>query len=986
MGCMGVATGWPTAKGFAQATSFLALLVSIAVLAGWTLDIPRLTTVAREWTAMVPATAATFALAAAALWFLTVQRARPAVILGLIVAVIGVMRLASYAFGWNAPLDHLGWRGEGRMAPATAAGFALLGAAFALAQTRWHRTFQTLAIFVLLIGWLGLARYAYGGATASYMTMAVHTAALILLFGAATLATREDIGIVALLQRRSLGGLSARRLLPAAVLGPLAMGGLSLYAERTGGFGTESALALFAMATVVALGTVVWFLAQDLDRSEHEGESRLRQTVESALDAVVTIDRNGRITEWSGQAQSIFGWSKAEVVGQVLAETIVPVQHRAAHRRGLERYLATGVATVIDRRVELTALRRDGGEFPVELAISVVGQGERLAFNAFLRDITERKSSEARLRAQLERLSLLDRTTRAIGQRQDPLSILRTALQHLEDELPIDFGCVCLTEADRQALVVSAVGGRSRALANRLGIGERARVEVDRLGIARCMRGELVYEPDLRVAPIDFARYLVGAGLGSMVAAPLLVESEVFGVLIAARTGVSRLGSAECEYLRQLSEHLGLAVHQAQLYSALQRAYAELRQNQETAMQQERLRSLGQLASGIAHDINNALSPAAIYTQSLLERDRTLSDNARECLGLIDRAIHDVARTATRLRDFSRQREPMADLAPVDLNQIVEQVAALTRARWYDMPQERGIVIEPRFELARNLPPLAGVDHEIRDALTNLVLNSVDAMPIGGTLTIRTRGAAADGANGGEGSDAGDGSDGDPVSVCLEVSDTGVGMDEETRTRCMEPFFSTKGERGTGLGLAMVYAMVKRHGGKLDVSSEPGSGTTVRVNFPVARAAASAPEATPAAGQPTSADEPRPLRVLVIDDDPLIRDTLADTLDLDGHTVVVAEGGRMGIDIFREAHADGQRPFDVVLTDLGMPHVDGRAVAAAIKGMSAGTPVILLTGWGHRMAADGDKPEHVDRVLSKPPSLAALRGAIAELTAPKKAG
>jgi len=979
---MGVAMGWPTAKRFAQATSLVALLVSVAVLAGWIFNAPVLTTLAPGWTPMVPATAVTFAFAAAALGLLTVGKSRAALILALVVGAVGVVRVASHVFGWSAPIDFFGLPGEGRMSPATAASFVLLGGAFALSRSRWLRTFQALAIFVLLLGWLGLARYAYGGVLAPYMTMAAHTAALVLLFGAATLATREDIGVVALLTRRSLGGLSARRLLPAAVIAPLAMGGLSLYAERTGWFGTEVALALFAMATVAALGTLVWLTAQDLDRIERDAESRLRQTVESALDAVITIDRHGRITEWSGQAETIFGWSKPEVIGQVLADTIVPLQHRSAHRRGLERYLATGEGRVLDKRIELTALRRNGTEFPVELAISVVGEGERLAFNAFLRDIAERKEAEERLRTQLERLSLLDRTTRAIGQRQDPLSILRTALQHLEDELPIDFGCVCLAEDDRRTLVVSAVATRSRALAVQLGIAERARIVVDDNGLARCMRGELVSEPDLRLASAALARGLAGAGLGSMVVAPLLVESEVFGALIAARTGVNRLGSADCEYLRQLSEHLGLAVHQAQLYSALQRAYAELRQNQETAMQQERLRALGQLASGIAHDINNALSPAAIYTQSLLERDRTLSDNARECLSLIDRAIHDVARTATRLRDFSRQREPVAAHAPVDLNQIVEQVAALTRARWYDMPQERGTVIEPRFELDRKLPPFAGVDNEIRDALTNLVLNAVDAMPDGGTLTIRTRtvadGADRTGTNTGNSPIAGSGS-----AIHLEVIDTGIGMDEETRTRCLEPFYSTKGERGTGLGLAMVYAMARRHGGTLDIASEPEHGTTVSLKFPVAHCApASAPGDGQAAAPVTEPGKAgrRQLRLLVIDDDPLIRDTLADTLDLDGHTVVVAEGGRTGIDAFRTALADPDRRFDLVLTDLGMPHVDGRAVAAAIKRMSADTPVILLTGWGHRMAADGDKPEHVDRVMSKPPSLVALRAAVAELT------
>ena len=148
------------------------------------------------------------------------------------------------------------------------------------------------------------------------------------------------------------------------------------------------------------------------------------------------------------------------------------------------------------------------------------------------------------------------------------------------------------------------------------------------------------------------------AGLHSLVIAPLLVENRVFGVLIAARRAARRLQSADCEFLRQLSEHVALAAHQAQLYGALQQAYDDLRQTQHTVMQQERLRALGQMASGIAHDINNAISPVALYTESLLEREPNLSDRARGYLTTIQRAIDDVAATVARMREFYRQREP----------------------------------------------------------------------------------------------------------------------------------------------------------------------------------------------------------------------------------------------------------------------------------------------------------------------------------------
>jgi CheY-like chemotaxis protein len=197
-------------------------------------------------------------------------------------------------------------------------------------------------------------------------------------------------------------------------------------------------------------------------------------------------------------------------------------------------------------------------------------------------------------------------------------------------------------------------------------------------------------------------------------------------------------------------------------------------------------------------------------------------------------------------------------------------------------------------------------------------------------------------------------------------------MDEETRRRCLEPFFTTKGERGTGLGLAMVYGVARRHKADIDVESAIGEGTTVRLRFQVAvpspaDARLEAPEAMP----------PR-LRILSVDDDPLLIKSLRDALEADGHAVVTANGGQEGIDAFRAAEERDEH-FAVVITDLGMPYVDGRKVASAIKTDSPSTPVILLTGWGQRLVAEGDVPPHVDRVLNKPPKLKELRAALAEL-------
>jgi signal transduction histidine kinase/ActR/RegA family two-component response regulator/HAMP domain-containing protein len=591
------------------------------------------------------------------------------------------------------------------------------------------------------------------------------------------------------------------------------------------------------------------------------------------------------------------------------------------------------------------------------------------AFNQMLTQIheqtQERQEAGIRLQAQLSRLDLLNRITRAIGERQDLPSIFEVIIRNLEDNLQVDFGCIGLYNSAAQALTVTSVGPGSRRLAVELAMEEQDRIPVDQNGLSRCVTGQLVYEPDVGEVPFPFPQQLARGGLRSLVAAPLLVEGKVFGVLIAARRQAHNFSSTDCEFLRQLSEHVALASHQAKLYGALQQAYDDLRQTQHTVMQQERLKALGAMASGIAHDINNAITPAALYTESLLEREAGLSDEARDNLTTIQRAIDDVAQTVSRMREFYRQREPELILAPIDLNRMVQQVVDLTRARWRDLPQERGVVIRLQSELAPGLPNVMGAEAEIRDALTNLVFNALDAMTDGGTLTLGTSLVVAP--RGPNGDDPG-------AVVQVEVGDTGIGMDDETKRRSLEPFFTTKGERGTGLGLAMVYGMTQRHSADIQIDSAPGKGTTVRLLFPV-----------PVTDMPAPVDTPAPalsvgqLHILVVDDDPLLLKTLQHVLTTDGHRVTAAAGGEAGIATFRGAAERGES-FDAVITDLGMPYVDGRTVAAAVKQGSPTTPVILLTGWGQRLLAEHDIPPHVDRVLSKPPKLYDLRTALAELT------
>jgi signal transduction histidine kinase/ActR/RegA family two-component response regulator len=681
-------------------------------------------------------------------------------------------------------------------------------------------------------------------------------------------------------------------------------------------------------------------------------------------------------TGYSFGRTALIGFQPVEEGSKQLGVLFVESDLRAMYSR-FELYalivvvvggVALSLAYLISRRLQYRLLR------PIEaLAQTTSAVAERhdytvraartgayefdLFTDTFNQMLTQIQQSEGKLHAQVGRLSLLQHITHATGERQDLPSIFQVVLASLEANLPIDFGCFLLHDPISKSLTVSTLGAGGLNFADRLGLSQQVEVPIDANGLSRCVAGELVHEPDVANVPFPFPQRLAAAGLRSVVFAPLIVERQVFGVLVCARRDAGAFSSGECEFLKQLSEHVALAGHQARLHGALRQAYDDLRQSQHTVMQQERLRALGQMASGIAHDINNAISPVSLYTESLLEREPNLSERTRSYLTTIQRAIEDVARTVARMREFYRERDAQLTLERVQLNRAVQQVVELTRPRWSDLPQARGAMVDLQTDLTDPMPEIMGAEHEIRDALTNLIFNAVDAMPAGGTLSVRTRKAV--------------GADGE-ARAFIEVTDTGIGMDEDTRRRCLEPFYTTKGERGSGLGLAMVYGMIQRHSAELEIESATGQGTTIRLSFPAYTSAVVAPTVKHAAVVK------RRLRILVVDDDPLLIKSLQDTLQEDGHVITASHGGSEGIETFAAAMKRGEG-FDVVVTDLGMPHVDGRKVAASVKNASPATPVILLTGWGQRLIAANDAPAYVDKVLAKPPRLHELRAALAEL-------
>ncbi len=382
--------------------------------------------------------------------------------------------------------------------------------------------------------------------------------------------------------------------------------------------------------------------------------------------------------------------------------------------------------------------------------------------------------------------------------------------------------------------------------------------------------------------------------------------------------------------------------------SALTEALESLQRTKDVIVQRERMHALGKMCSGIVHDFNNLLAPILGFTELLLSIPDLLKDPAKVAMYLekIRTAANDGATVVERLREFYRSRadaEPAGEFAPQTL---VQEVVDLTSHRWQNEAQAAGIAIKIETELAPT-DGVFGSASELRQVLTNLMLNAVDAMPQGGTIRLRTY----------------------PVGnwVCLQISDTGTGMSEEVRRRCFEPFFTTKGRAGTGLGLAITFGIIERHHGRVEIETAESRGTTFTLWLPASRAAA----AKDAGAAPVTHSGGRPLRILVLDDEDLLLEVMSQQLVMMGHVV------ECFTDPNRALEHVYQQSFDLIFTDRAMPGMSGDQFARLVRKYDEGMPVVLLTGFGSIIKETGETVENVDEVVPKPISHQTLREIIA---------
>lgn len=434
--------------------------------------------------------------------------------------------------------------------------------------------------------------------------------------------------------------------------------------------------------------------------------------------------------------------------------------------------------------------------------------------------------------------------------------------------------------------------------------------------------------------------YVAGAS-GAAITAKFINSVGFFTVLLTApiigiiyftyRTYLKNVKTAELQ-AEQARNHV----------EELNRYIIQQERIQEQFSQVEKLSALGQLASGVAHDFNNSL--ASILGRSELMLRHTEDPKMKRGLEIIAKSARDGAKTVKRIQDFARQRSDH-DFELVDVDQMLLDVSEITRPRWRDGAEAKNVHIQLELKNHSNAQVNGDVS-ELRDVLVNVIFNAVHAMPMGGNLTLSAEVVDDE--------------------VTLSVTDTGVGMPPDVRSRVFDPFFTTKGVEGMGLGLAVAYGVIRRHQGTFEVESELGKGSAFRIKLPVVAVGTGTPNNSRTGVSATPLRRPNMTRILVVDDEEDVRNLLKDILEDADCEAVTASQGYDGLRLFDEGG------FDAVFTDVGMPGMSGWELARAIRQKNSHVPLAIITGWGEAVSTSEKEDAQVDWVLSKPFSMAQI--------------
>jgi signal transduction histidine kinase/ActR/RegA family two-component response regulator len=531
-------------------------------------------------------------------------------------------------------------------------------------------------------------------------------------------------------------------------------------------------------------------------------------------------------------------------------------------------------------------------------------------------------------RRKVDELSALYELSRAVTGQLETAQLVEAVDREVARVLDVRNLAIFLYDADRRELKLALRewdGTREADLPRRrpLGVGLASVVVTRRQALrtaeyaAACEREGVVPVPEALALP-----HWLGV--------PIVAGDDVLGVLTLA-AAARPFTDADERLLTNIASLTALALRSARLYEERSTTYQALTRTQDHLVRTEKLRALGEMAAGVAHDFNNLL--AVILGRAELLLRRTREPELARGLETIRQAALDGAHTVRRIQEFTRTRRTRP-FRRVDLLHVVGEVVEMTRPRWKDEAQSRGVSYDVEIEPGP-VPWVAGRPEELREVFTNLLTNALEAMPSGGRLVF------------GLGTEEG--------SAIATVRDTGVGMSPDTARRVFEPFFTTKGPQGSGLGLAVVWGIVTRHGGTVEVESQPGRGAMFTVRLPAAPGLPAPPSGSAKPARPA-----RPARVLVVDDEAGVRAILRELLSSEGYTVVDVPDGPTGL-----ALCDTEA-IDVVLSDVSMPGMSGWEMAEACRARFPELPFGLITGWGDHLDPVKLERHGVRFVVAKP--------------------
>jgi signal transduction histidine kinase len=574
----------------------------------------------------------------------------------------------------------------------------------------------------------------------------------------------------------------------------------------------------------------------------------------------------------------------------------------------------------------------------------------------------------------LAQLRLLNQVAQAAANHLSLTPLLDTALRELDRNLPMSLCAFWVPEDppvqalpvataaaaapgdDEPRLVLAAVSPSQGRHARELGLVPGLALPLGRTPFTPCWRqGGAVYSawgrPEQMREVWRQPAAEPAAGLPCF-ATPLRVGEQPVGILLAVCNRPGGFTSEQVQMLYLFADLMGPAISNCRLFARLRSTCEELRTTQQQLVRTEKLRALGELAGGMAHEFNNSLCGVLGFIELTLS-ENDLSHTCRGHLNMARTSALDAAQTVRRVQDFARARRDDLGYQSLDLNQLVRETVELTRSKWEHQAHLEGrtITLALRTEASR---PVRGNASELREVLTNLIFNAVDAMPRGGNLIVTA--ASRDGA------------------VFVTVTDTGVGMSPAVQQRLFEPFFTTKGEKGNGLGLSVAFGLVRQHSGEITVASEVGRGSTFTVRLPATEETVPAPPSPGTAVPPPVAGlRAGGLNVLVVEDEEAVQRFLRLVLQQLGHRPRVVGSGQEALDLL------ARERFDLVLTDLGLPDISGEVVARTVRECAPQTPVVLLTGWADQLKAEERAPAGVTRVLGKPVTIKGLTEVLTEL-------